>query len=163
MDMIRPALVTLSLVVGLSGCARLAESRLNPLNWFGRSVEVTATDPAQRRPLVTAAQRSIEVDGRLLVPVVTELTIDRTSIGAIVRATGIAPTQGYFNAELVEVGTENGVLVYDFRIEAPQGFQVTGNEATRRISAAEDLSNADLAGIRAVRVRGADNAREARR
>ena len=39
-----PILAVLVLATALPGCARLRESRINPLNWFGPAREVVVTD-----------------------------------------------------------------------------------------------------------------------
>lgn len=160
--MIRPLLLSAAIALTVSGCARIAESRLNPMNWFGRST-VETTAPADVRPLVPEGRRTQVVEGRQLVQSVAAMRIDRTPGGAIVQATGVAATQGYFNAQLVLASIENGVMTLDFRAEVPAGFQAIGPERSRRIDAAYTLSAAELAGIRTVRVQGAQNARSARR
>ena len=147
----------------LSGCARLAESRLNPLNWFGRSAPVVATTPdGELRPLVPVGER-LAVETRAVIDQIVEMQIEPTRSGAILRATGLAATQGFYNAELVLAGSENGDLTYDFRVAAPAGFEAIGTEASRRITVALELSAAELAGIRSVTVRGVQNARGSRR
>ncbi|PHQ80247.1 MAG: hypothetical protein COB65_11530, partial [Thalassobium sp.] len=120
--MIRPLLLSAAIALTLSGCARIAESRFNPVNWFGRST-VEASAPTEIRPLVPEGRRAQVVEGRELVQSVTAMRIDRTPGGAIVHATGLAATQGYFNAQLVLAGIENGVMTLDFRAEVPAGFQ----------------------------------------
>lgn len=159
--MLRPAALILCATLTLTGCARLADSRLNPGNWFNRSTE-TAT-PANRVPIIPEGRTVRTIDQRQLIASVEALEIARTPSGAIVRATGLAATQGFFNAELVNRGVENGVLTFDFRVEAPRGFQDIGPTGTRRITAATALSTGDLAGIRSIRVQGAQNARTSNR
>ena len=161
--MLRPLTIILCLGLFLTGCARLADSRLNPLNWFGRSAPVAATTAdGQLRPLVPAGDDAV-VDTRVLIDQIIEMQIDPTTSGAILRATGLAATQGFYNAELVLAASDNGNVVYDFRVAAPEGFEAIGTEASRRITVALELSAAELAGIRSVAVRGAQNARESRR
>ena len=154
--------LTLILCLGLvlTGCARLAESRLNPLNWFGRSAPVVATTAdGQIQPLVPPGQAAAQ-DMRVVIDQIVDLQIEQTSSGAIVRATGLAATQGFYSAELVLASSADGNLVYDFRVMAPEGFEAIGTEASRRITVALELSVAELAGLRSVTVRGAQNARE---
>ena len=154
--------LTLILCLGLvlTGCARLAESRLNPLNWFGRSAPVVATTAdGQIQPLVPPGQAAAE-DTRGVINQIVDLQIEQTSSGAIVRATGLAATQGFYSAELVLASSADGNVVYDFRVAAPAGFEAIGTEASRRITVALELSVAELAGLRSVTVRGAQNARE---
>lgn len=149
----------------VAGCARLADSRINPLNWFGRSAPVaSATSQTEApRPLIPRSRGVQIVDGRSLIHSVTALSIDRTPSGAIIRATGEADSQGQFNAELVLVSAENGALIYDFRIERPAGYQAQGSSNSRVITAAATLSAAELQGVRSIRVQAANNARSTRR
>ncbi len=165
--MIRTTLLGTALVLSLTGCARLAESRLNPLNWFGGSQEVVQSAPGTAgdtvRPLVPEGRLSVTVEGRELIQSVQSLRIERTPGGAIVHATGLAATQGYFNAQLVNRGIENGVLTLDFRAQGPSDFEPIGTERSRRISAAYVIDERTLAGIRTVRVQGASNARTSSR
>lgn len=157
--MLRPILLGFAIVLTLAGCARISDSRLNPFNWFGDSREAAAADPAERRPLVPEGRRVVVTDARPLVTQVTALTVDRTAAGAVVRATGLAPTQGFFNAQLVNAGVANGVLTLDFRAQAPTGFEAVGTARSRQITAAYVIGSNDLAGIRTVRVQAAENAR----
>jgi len=161
--MLRPLPLALCLILTVTGCARLAESRFNPLNWFGRSTAVAAQPDGTIRPLIPAGRTAVVVDNRVLISVVTEMAIERTVSGAIIRASGVTPTQGYFNAQLMPVAQQGGVLAYEFRVEAPTGFEAVGTEASRTITVARVLSAAELAGVQVVRVQGAQNAREARR
>lgn len=148
--------VLLIAALSVSGCARLAESRFNPVNWFAGST----TDPdAPLRPLVPAGGGTLVVDGRQPVAEVLSVGLDRTPDGAILRATGLAATQGWFNAQLVLVSVEGGTATYAFRAEPPRGFEPEGSATSRRITAAADLDLADLAGIRSFRVTGAANSR----
>lgn len=155
----RPLLpLALCTVLVVTGCARVAESRFNPLNWFGASQPV-AVDPANRRPLVTSDMVTQVVDGRVLIDQITALEIVRAADGAIIRATGIASTQGQFNAQLVPVARDGGRLTLAFRVEVPQGFQAQGSSASRQITVARALSANDLAGVRTITVQAARNAR----
>jgi len=161
--MLRPILLGSAIVLTLSGCAQISDSRLNPFNWFGNSREAVAADPAERRPLVPEGRRVVVTDARQLVTQVTALTVDRAATGAVVRATGLAPTQGFFNAELVNAGVANGVLTLEFRAQAPAGFEAIGTPRSRQITAAYVIRSNDLAGIRTVRVQAAENARTSAR
>jgi hypothetical protein len=157
--MLRATLFGTAVLVTLTGCARLADSPINPLNWFGNSREVAVTETGERRPLIPENRRTVVLDQRVLVQSITALRVDRTPSGAIVNATGLAPTQGFFNAELVNAGVSNGVLTLQFRAQAPSGFEPTGSPRSRRINAAYVIDAADLSGIRTVRVESATNAR----
>jgi hypothetical protein len=99
-----------------------------------------------------------------LVEQVLSLVIEQTPQGAIVRATGLSPTQGYYDAELVPRPLDDkGVLVYDFRVMPPPEPKPVGAQRTREVTVAAMLSNIKLESIREIVVQGATNARSSRR
>ncbi len=151
----RVIVLGMAVLLGLSGCARVAESRFSPFNWFGGAETETAT----------AAPAEIDTDPRPRVAQVTSLTIEPTPTGAIVRATGLPPTQGWFAAALVPETDEpvNGEMVYVFRALPPEEAQRVSTVQSRELSVARSLSQQDLAATRLVRVVGAQNALVARR
>jgi len=133
----------------LTGCARVAESRFNPLNWFGSSGGAAVATG----PLVPAGALVAPVD--LRVPVtVTRVEVARTDSGALVTVTGVAPGPGYYNAQLVRAGIDGGILVLRLVAEAP----ATPVGGTREIAVATSVSNTTLAGLTGVRVEGAGGA-----
>lgn len=149
----RAALLTLSAALGLAGCGRIRESRLNPFNWFGRSQE------AEKVALPEAPK-----DPRALVQTVLSLTVEETSGGAIVRATGLPPTQGWWDAELVaQPLDENGRLVLDFRIFPPIESTRAGTPPSREVVVALFLTAFKLETVREIIVQGETNARASRR
>lgn len=122
--------------------------RLNPFNWFRRRPEV-----------VEEAGFSAPVDPRGLVARVTDVTVEETSTGIILRATGTAPTQGYFDAELVGLPVDDqGQRSFEFRVAAPEGEMPVGPEQSRQMTAAVALSFYQLQQLSALRVAGAENA-----
>ena len=146
--------LALTAVMVLTSCGAIRESRLNPLNWFGGSREAQADEfgvPAK-------------IEARPLVDQVVSMSIEQTPYGAIVRATGLSPSQGYYDAELVARPLdENGVLVYDFRLMPPPGPMPAGAPRTREVTVAAHLSKIKLASISEIVVQGAQNARSSRR
>ena len=162
--MLRPIGMAACLVLTVSGCSRLAGSPVNPMNWFNKDREApVATAPTATQPLVPTKRDVIGVDSRDLIAQVISAEIAQTPSGAILRATGVAPTQGYFNAELVLESIQNRTATYAFRVERPARFEIEGTTASRTITAATVLSAGDLAGIRTVIVKGAGNTVTARR
>ena len=142
----------LGLGVGLAGCARIRESRLNPFNW-GRSRE-------RERVVLPEAP----ADPRARVAEVLTLVIEELPTGVIVRATGRTPTQGWWDAELVEQPlTEEGVLVFDFRIFPPIERTDVNTPQSREVTVAIHLSNIKLEPINEIVVQGEANARALRR
>ncbi len=149
----RILIVTMVLAASLSGCSRVAESRLNPFNWFGQSEPEPAAVVVvrERRPLVAQ---------------ITELAVERTPGGAIVRATGLPPTQGWFAAELIRETPDDApadMLVYSFRAVPPRDAERVSTVQSRELTVAVYLTDLDLGGVRVIRVTGAQNARSVRR
>lgn len=148
---LRPMLC-LSAVLALAAC----DTRLNPLNWFGRSEPVAVTS------LVPPAAE----DPRELVAEVVALSIAPMPGGAIVTATGRAATQGWWNADLVlreGEGTDPAAPVYDFRVLPPVVQMPVSTPQSREVTVAVYLSDNDLDGVRSITVQGAANARAVRR
>ena len=146
----RSLLAALMMVVLLGAC----QSRLNPFNWFGRSAPVENV----------AISQAEAADPRLLVDEVLSLDIESFPGGAIIRAEGRTPTQGYWDAELVARPIETeGVLIYDFRLLPPIERTDVSTQRSRQVAVAVSLSTVKLDGIREIIVQGGRNARAVRR
>lgn len=140
-------------VLAVAGCG-IGQSRLNPLNWFGNS-----SSEARAIAAAEAAGPSIPLINQVL-----SLTVDRTPGGAIISTVGLPPTQGFWEAELVRVPTEDtSVMLFDFRILPPLEQRRVGTQPSREVLAGTLVSNQDLAGIRTIAVQGTQNRRSVRR
>ncbi|MHA6267938.1 hypothetical protein [uncultured Aliiroseovarius sp.] len=151
-----PALLT-SLAFGLSACG--GASNLNPFNWF-------QSGGTEQVALIPEGGFLEDQDYRGLVAQVVELQILRSTGGAIVRAKGLPPRLGYWDAELVPENferPENGVLTYMFRITEPPYHTLQGRPKQREILVGRFVSDTKLAGVRTIRVVGASNSRSASR
>ncbi|GAB5446535.1 hypothetical protein [Gymnodinialimonas sp.] len=143
--MLRAALLVTA-ILSLAAC----ESRINPFNWFGGDREQRISiDPE-------AVESAPDLDGRLLAAEITQLSVEQTTTGAIVRATGVTPSQGYFDAELVLVEETETLLAYEFRVSPPLTAATAG---LQRISVATELSVGELAGIRTIAMIAQNNRR----
>ncbi len=145
-------MITLALPVGLAGCGRIRDSRLNPFNWFGRS----------RRAATTATLKPNEAaDGRQLIAEVTELKVEQTHGGAIIHASGLPPTQGWWKAELVSETRgrpdENGVVTYRFLVYQPLADTRVSTPQSRILTAGVFLSDQRLETITKIVVQGERN------
>lgn len=153
----RARLLTLATVLAVSGCG-FSESRLNPFNWFRSGPEAKTAEPVQ---IV------VREDTRPLVAQITNLVVERTPGGAIIRATALPPEQGWFDAGLVAEfrgdQPEDGVLAYSFRANPPQAPTRVSTVQSRELTAAVFVSDIVLASVRQIRVTGALNSRTARR
>ena len=148
-----PLTAVLVATMALSACG-FGQSRLNPLNWFGRS------QPAAQVVLVTSAP----ADPRPLVAQVLTMSIEPYPGGALVRATGLPPTQGFWDAELVALPVdESGTLVLEFHIFPPIARAGVVNQQSREVTVAYSLSDIKLDGINQIIVQGAGNALASRR
>ena len=152
--------VVLALVasVAVTGCARIADSRFNPFNWFGNSQsEQTTLIPGDAEPVVL---------GRAGTPIATvsAMDIDRMPGGAIITAEGITQTQGFWEPKLVEAESDDPrIVILDFEVQRPYRPHPAGAVPTRTVSAAQYLSDVRLRGVNQIIVRGAENQRVSRR
>lgn len=139
------------LCTALAGCGGFG-ARLNPFNWFKKSEPrgtVVVDESADPRPLVDA---------------VLTLAVEPIPGGAIVRAIGQTPTQGWWQAELVPLPLdENGSLVYEFRLQPPATPADVNTPRSREVDVAIYISDYRLEAVREIVVQGAGNARVARR
>ncbi|PQO24392.1 hypothetical protein C2I36_03095 [Rhodobacteraceae bacterium WD3A24] len=151
-------LAALAAVLLLGACGSAGESRLNPLNWFdGSRAEPVSLEPE-------GGWQGETVDNRALVAEVTALAVERMPGGAIIRATGLTPSQGWWDVELVEdETTEPEVLAYRLVAAPPRASTEVSTAASRRVTAAVFVSNRDLARVRRIVVRGQSNQRVAGR
>ena len=151
-------------LLAMGGCSRVRGSRLNPLNWFGRSRSEEPT-------LAPSGGYIDEVDQRAVIQSVASMRVDRIPGGAIVTATGLPPTQGFWNADLVPTSLgaddrpvrDGSTITFDFRIVAPEQSTRQGPAQSRELTAAYSLTDQDLVGVRSIVVRGQSNQRSARR
>ena len=167
--------IALLLAAGLvlSNCGGWRDSRINPGNWFGnsRSAEVVASSDAEEvNPLIPSKARQglfdrpEAEDKSVLIASITALTVEQTPSGAIIYATGLAERQGAFNLFLKrDENTDEKTISFSFRADYPERPTAVGSELTRTVRAAASLSHQDLAGVKLIRVTGANNAHETRR
>ncbi|MEM6375006.1 MAG: hypothetical protein AAF686_02125, partial [Pseudomonadota bacterium] len=95
-----------------------------------------------------------------LVDQISDIGVESLPTGRILRVTGAPLREGAFDVRLIEVnpdGPVNGVLEYTLNALQPADFG-RGTETTRRVEAAAFISNADLEGVRQIRVRAQRNA-----
>lgn len=151
----KPLAAAMIVILLVGGC----QSRYNPVNWFGRSKEVTTLEPEK-------GYAAVAVDNRPLVDQITTMTVERAPGGALVRATGLPPTQGFWNAELVAQNggkPVDGVLTFRFVATPPRTPEPQGTQASREINVAAFVSDYDLGGVRQITVQGARNQHTSRR
>ncbi|MGR3501042.1 hypothetical protein [Pseudaestuariivita sp.] len=152
----------------LTSCGRVAESRLNPFNWFGRGEPVEVTEAREVNPLIPqrsifAARAPDRTYTGIAVSQVTALRVDRVPGGAVITATGVTPRLGAHDVRLTLEETTNGIQVYALRtLQDPRDGRV-GPPPGRTVTAGVRVSDQDLAGIRRIRVLSASNALESRR
>ncbi|WP_424940086.1 hypothetical protein [Aliiroseovarius sp. S253] len=151
-----PALLTASLLA-LTACG--GNVNVNPFNWFN-------SNQVEQVALIPEGGFLDDQENRGLVTNVVELQILRAQGGAIIRAKGLPPRLGYWDAELVPENferPENGVLTYMFRITEPYYRTQTGRPKQREVFVGHFVSDIKLQGVRTIRVVGANNSRTARR
>lgn len=148
------ALLATALLALLAGCGGIAS--LNPLGWFGRG---------ERVETLTPVEAAVVVDKRPVMDSVTSLRIEPLPGGAIIRAAGLPPTQGWWNGELVPDtgGPVEGVLAFTFRAVPPPRPTRVSTAQSREVVVGLALSRQELDGVREIRVRAARNALASRR
>ncbi|MBT2132182.1 hypothetical protein [Aliiroseovarius lamellibrachiae] len=145
-----------AMCLGLTACG--GGTNLNPLSWFQRS---GPKDVA----LIPAGGFLDAQDQRLLVAEVVEMKVLQASGGVIIRAKGLPPRLGYWDAELVSNSLETpekGVLTYEFRISEPPYHTNTGRAKQREVFVGHFVSNAKLRNATSIRVLGTGNSRSMR-
>ena len=133
-------------------------SGLNPFGWFKSSNRGKTLD-ARDLP-------RLPEDPRGLVDQIITLKVERAPGGAIIRATGLPPTQGWWDGELKPMNGEqpvNGALVYRFVIAPPPGFEPVSTPRSRMVVVARFVSDKKLEGVRRIIVQGARNQMVSRR
>jgi len=147
----RIALV-LTILVTLASCGRIAESRLNPFNWFGRDRAAAAATP------VVVAEHP-----RPLVSQVISVSVEQAPGGAILRAVGLPPRQGYWEPALLGPTRQGDILIYQFRAQPPLSPTRVSTQPSREIVEGAFISDQTLAGVREIQVLGAQASRVVRR
>ncbi|WP_127900304.1 hypothetical protein [Solirhodobacter olei] len=156
----KPLLGALGLALVVSGCG-FGQSRFNPVNWFGPSKKtvVSTVDPVTGVPLAKPDPRGLVAD-------VSTMRVEAVPGGVIVRATGLPPTQGWWDGALLAENDGKpvkGVLTFRFVVVPPAEPTPSSTPRSRELTVAVHLTDFQLAGVRAITVTGANNARTARR
>ena len=102
-------------------------------------------------------------DVRPRVAEIMSLAVEDVTGGAIVLATALPTTQGWFEPELVSDAPDgrsvDGVLSYSFRAVPPRETQRQSTQRSRVLTAALFVPDARLAGVRRIQVNGVLNSR----
>ena len=102
-------------------------------------------------------------DIRPRVAEITSLAVEYVTGGAIVLATALPTTQGWFKPELVNDAPDgkpvDGVLSYSFRAVPPRETQLQSTQQSRVLTAALFVPDAGLGGVRRIQVNGVMNSR----
>lgn len=140
--------ILLAAALVLAGCG----TRANPFNWFGGS---------QEGPQLGETTRE---DGRPLVAEITALSVEPTSAGALVRAEGRVPSEGWYNPQLVAENSGrpiDGVLTYRLVASPPAEAQQTTR--ARSVTAATTVSALTLEQVARIVVTAEGNSRRVNR
>lgn len=168
--------VSLLLVTSLTLAAcGFGQSRLNPVNWFGRSQSVPVAQSTETTNPLIPKRGGIFARERERAKIyqggpfqqITGLVVERVPGGAIIRATGLAARQGIYDVQLTPANEDeepvDGVLVYRLEGITPNRNTAQGTAPTREVVAARKLTDQQLRNVRSIRVEGQLNAQVARR
>ncbi len=121
---------------------------------------------SQSEPLSDATGDGLEQSNEDIRPRVAEITslaVEDVTGGAIVLATALPTTQGWFKPELVNDAPNgkpaNGILSYSFRAVPPRETRRQSTQRSRVLTAALFVPDARLAGVRRIQVNGVLNSR----
>lgn len=138
----------------------------NPLiDTEGANQIVRRNQTTNQRTGLFRRRTGIETYEGTLVSEVTDLTIERTTDGAIINVTALPDRSGAFDVRLLRVnrdGPVNGVLEYTINAIQPLETPVSAVRL-REIQAGAFVSNVLLANVSEIRVIGARNVRSIRR
>lgn len=123
----------------------------------------------QSEPISDATEDELQAaneDPRPRVAEITSLAVEDVTAGAIVLATALPATQGWFEPELVNDAPNgkpvDGVLSYSFRAVPPRETQPQSTQRSRVLTVALFIPDARLANVRSIRVNGAQNSKSVR-
>lgn len=154
----------------LSACSGWRDARVNPSNWFGGGrAAKTDVPPEEINPLLPTQTSILTRDRRekydgIMVAQVTDLAIERTTTGAIVRVTGLSTFQGAYDIRLVpENGGDpvDGVLTFSLKAVQPDD-QGPGSALARTLRAGVYVSSNTLARTETLQVNAGTNSLTAR-
>ncbi|AUH35515.1 hypothetical protein CUV01_16215 [Paracoccus tegillarcae] len=148
----------------LAGCGgRFSDSGWNPLGWFGSGQGPTTLEPRD-------GYANANTDARPGIPAITGARWEVLNEGRLLVVTGIGPTKGYYNADLIGQSPSptgrlspdpDGVLRLRFVAWPPlsdsEFARLPARPETDTISVALTLSSNVLAGITQVEITGATN------
>ncbi len=149
-------LAAMTALMILPACGKVRDSRFNPFNWS--RAEVTTLEPK--------GGFRVTADNRQLVDQVLTLAVEPMPGGAIVRATGLPPTQGYWQADLVPENDGepvDGVMTLRFVVYPPPEPTPSSTQPSREITVGFFLTDQQLARISRLTVQGQQTALSVRR
>lgn len=158
--MTRLTLPLLIAALALGGCGRVAESRLNPANWGGRTAAPTSLEPDGGY---------MQADQLPLIPQILGAEWQPLNEGRLLVVRGFAPRKGYHSAALVTARVQpgsrlspdaDGVLRLRFVALPPAEGDPSGalpaSPATDTITVALPFSFVQLNRLRAIEITGSD-------
>lgn len=162
----RNVLLPLVISGALAGCGTLTGSANSSAGSFGSGGSSASAGSSgsgsfgtpRNEPQQVVDKRTVAADGRRLIAVLKDARLERTRDGAIIRATGVADRQGYYDAVLFSPTRmqpdETGTLLLEFRAREPQFPTPVSTEWSRTITVGAFVSNPRLAKIRRIVVAG---------
>lgn len=109
---------------------------------------------------VTVEQKKIQDFGSLI-PVVTDVRVERVKSGAIIHARGKASRVGYYDVKLLAPNgmtpDKNGVVTLEFRAKQPEFWTTASTNRAREIEVGRYISRYKLDRVRKIVVIGAQN------
>jgi len=165
----KPFVSLMAAALFLASCGAVQDSRINPVNWFGKSREVAkAPSDEEVNPLLPKGNNMLSLRKKehpyagVDVARITDVTLDPVANGGVLRVQGLARIDAY-NLRLVpRDSTRSDTLAFALQAEFGPD-RATSSRATRTVIAARHVTADALEGIRRIRVEGVENARDIRK
>lgn len=155
----RPIRIARRLVAAVAAATAIAGCSfdLGSIPPSDRNVDSEAEVRDEERGLLSGLFTRTPADLPDAVPVpMREATVERGYGGVILRVTGVAPTQGFYNAALVPenggVPDAAGVMTVALVAVPPETREAVGPERTRLLMTGAFMSDRELRDVRAFRV-----------
>lgn len=151
----RKVVVSVLVLTLVSGCSRISDSRMNPMNWFDRDTSESETTIVQDVPPIIPVDKipAQPAERRALIENLEAVEVRDVAGGVLVTAQGRIARRGGFNLQLVREGVTDGILTLAFRVQYPQTQTAA---STQLVTVAQFLSEKEMRGVRGVQVRAAN-------
>lgn len=137
-------------ILAITACSQQQEEPPTDATTYLVEGEVVGGRPVQE------ISAPVGADGSVLMDNLTSVVPEPALRGLIIRATTVAPTQGYYGTILMPAyggnPDSNGIVTFAFRAFPPENPQPVGTPRSRQLTAATFVHDSELVDVRGFRV-----------